>query len=100
MHRRLDASSAVYAEAYTGWDRSYWNWWKTTSCQQLYTHTDADFYNFIFCGAVPTCTHYRNVWLQGGYQGGYGGNVDSISATGGCTNLLHWSIRVVKEWSN
>jgi hypothetical protein len=40
------------------------------------------------------------VWLRGGYQGGFGGNLSSTWADGGRTYLLHWSYQVVKEWSN
>jgi hypothetical protein len=93
------ASSAIYSQPGTGWSNSYWHWWKETSCQQHYTRTDADFQNYVFC--IPgTFTHYRNVWIRGGYQGGYGGNLDSTWASGACTNLLHWNYEVVKEWSN
>ena len=93
------ASSATYAQTATGWSRYAWNWWKETSCQQHYTRTDADFTNPVFCPPV-TQTHYRNVWIRGGYQGGYGGNLDSTWASGSCTGLLHWSYQVVKEWEN
>lgn len=94
------ASSAIYSQLATGWSNYYWNWWKETSCQQHYTRTDADFQNPIFCGGSTTYTHYRNVWIRGGYQGGYGGNLDSTWANGGCVSLLHWNYQVVKEWSN
>jgi hypothetical protein len=91
------ASSAVYSQTGTGWSNSYWNWWKETSCTSHYTRTDADFSNPYFC--IPaTYTHYSNVWIRGGYQGGYGGNLDSTSATGGCTYLLHFTSQAVKEY--
>jgi hypothetical protein len=94
------ASSAIYSQTATGWSNYAWNWWKETSCQQHYTRTNADFRNPVFCGGVTTYTHYRNVWLRGGYQGGFGGNLDSTWADGGCSGLLHWNYQVVKEWSN
>jgi hypothetical protein len=91
------ASSAIYAQSGTGWYNTSWNWYKLTSCESHYTYTSADFENDIFC-VPPTYTHYNNVWIRGGYQGGYGGNLDSTSATGGCTYLLHWSQQLVKEY--
>lgn len=90
-------TSGTYAEGYTGWSRSDWNYYGLTSCESDYSYSSADFANYIFC-VPPTYTHYYNVWVRGGYLGGYGGNVDSVSATGGCTYLLHWSQQLTKNF--
>ena len=93
------ASSATYLFPSTGWGRTSWNWWKTTSCQDHRTHTDADFINRIFCPAVTVQTHYRDVRIRGGYTGTYGAALDSTStdASGPCPPL-HWGGQVVKEY--
>src|SRR5438552_737289 len=93
------ASSAIFSQSATGWGNTYWNWWKTTSCTDHRTHTDADFKNSIFCFPPSTYTHYRNVRVRGGYTGTYGGALDSTWTDGTQCAPLHWSAQLVKEWS-
>jgi hypothetical protein len=93
------ASSAVWRNPGTGWYNSAWNWWKTTSCTDHRTHTDADLTNSLFCVPPSTYTHYRNVRIRGGYTGTYGAALDSTWTDGTqCFPGLHWVGTVVKEY--
>jgi len=88
----------TFQQTASGWSRTYFNWWRTTSCSDHRTHADADFKNSIFCTPPATYTHYRNVRIRGGGNGTYGAALDSTWADGDVCLPLHWSGQVVKEF--